>query len=71
MNTTGPTSIILAHLPSLTDKDELEIIGRIWETEDPETAGFALRTCDCGKRIDGFYQYVEHLISKLEETDGS
>ena len=56
--------IIEQHIPSLTDNDDVEIAGRIWE-EWGLTADFALRTCACGVRIDGFYEYVDHLKDVL------
>lgn len=53
---------ILAHVPSLTDKDDRAICAAIL-APDTDTADLALRTCACGQPIDGFYQYVDHLIA--------
>lgn len=65
------TLVLLAqHVPSLSDGDEQEIIERAFRMvqesfsiKEPETdvADLALRTCSCGKKIDGFYEYVDHL----------
>lgn len=63
------TSIIDQHIPSLTDEDDALIderwtrIGAIDEGVD--NADLALRTCKCGKKIDGFYEYVDHLKEVL------
>jgi hypothetical protein len=32
-----------------------------------QAADLAIRTCSCGQRIDGFYEYVDHLISIFEK----
>lgn len=54
------------HIPSLTDEDDDTIIARsLWKDggEIADSADLAVRTCACGVRIDGFYEYVDHLIS--------
>lgn len=61
--------VIDAHIPSLTDEDE----GLIYERtgrwgEDVTAADYALRTCHCGQRIDGFYEYVDHLKDRLRNA---
>lgn len=61
-----PEQIIRDHIPSLTDEDA-ETIYRISFTEDTDAADLALRTCACGKRIDGFYEYVDHLIDEMHK----
>ena len=57
-----------AHGPYMSDADEAEIIRRIGETDD--VAGLALRTCMCGRRLDGFDDYYEHLRAVIR-ADGS
>lgn len=56
---------IKAHIPSLSDEDETEIT-RLASNAlfgDGDVADLAIRTCRCGAAIDGFYGYVDHLIS--------
>lgn len=55
-------SVIDEHIPSLAVDDE-EVIYDKANTFDPEfdVAHLALRTCHCGAKIDGFYEYVDHL----------
>lgn len=57
-----------AHIPSITNDIEPELeklAGEVaysyGEPGEPEVADLALRECGCGKRIDGFYEYVDHL----------
>ena len=65
---TKRADIIRAHIPSLTDEDEALIYELVTSLdEDVTAADYALRTCRCGKRIDGFYQYTDHLIEVLGE----
>jgi hypothetical protein len=62
-------AIIDDHIPSLTDEDEELIFDRAvprWY-EDKDAANLALRTCHCGLRIDGFYEYVDHLKAVLRK----
>ena len=48
------------HIPSLSDADDAEMdLGRF--NYEVDNADLALRTCRCGVRIDGFYEYVDHL----------
>ncbi len=54
----GP-KLLDAHGPFLSDSDEAEIIRRIGESDD--VADLALRTCMCGRRLEGFDDYFEHL----------
>jgi hypothetical protein len=53
---------IKEHIPSLTDENDAEIVELAFDggsgAED-----WAIRTCPCGARIDGYYQYVDHLIT--------
>jgi hypothetical protein len=59
--------VIKDHIPSLSDEDEDLIYERVtrWD-EDVTAADYALRTCHCGKQIDGFYEYVDHLMDLLK-----
>ena len=57
---------IQQHIPSLSDADERVMDGRrAFDGTDYTTdlADLALRTCACGAPIDGYYQYVDHLIA--------
>lgn len=54
--------VIKAHIPDLTDDDEGEIIDNI----SGDVANLAIRTCACGKPIDGFYEYTDHLIEMMK-----
>ena len=58
-----------AHGPYMSDADEAEIIRRISETDD--VADLALRTCVCGRRLDGFDDYFEHLRAVIREAIAS
>ena len=59
------------HIPSLSDENENEINELVsvysFDLHDEKTdvADFAIRTCRCGLRIDGFYEYVAHLKEVL------
>ena len=61
--------ILKAHIPSLTDENEDEIdqlrYGMSGNGQMADNADLAIRTCSCGRRIDGFYEYVNHLASVL------
>jgi hypothetical protein len=65
MGDIGPVDlqILEAHGPYMSDSDEAEIIRRIVESDD--VADLALRTCMCGRRLDGFDDYFTHLRSVL------
>ena len=52
-------ALIEEHIASLTDANETEMYSKPAALED--LANFALRTCRCGLRIDGFYEYADHL----------
>lgn len=56
---------IKQHVPSLSDYDEIEVtrLASAALFGDGDVADLALRTCACGTAIDGFYQYVDHLIA--------
>jgi len=65
-------SIINEHIPSLTDEDdrrldELRYNSDVDHFGQPryENADLAIRTCACGVKIDGFYEYVDHLKEVL------
>ncbi|MEO6326081.1 MAG: hypothetical protein ABIQ65_15755 [Thermoanaerobaculia bacterium] len=63
--------IIDQHIPSLSDENEAEILdnamllGIYDEGVGVDVADLAIRTCHCGVRIDGFYEYVAHLKEVL------
>jgi len=59
--------IIKAHIPSLTDEnaEEINALAANLDYDGPDAADYAIRTCSCGQRIDGFYEYVNHLASVL------
>lgn len=62
-------SIIDQHIPSLTDDDEQEMLAMPPpHMLDSDVANFAIRTCHCGVRIDGFYQYTDHLKEMLKQA---
>jgi hypothetical protein len=57
-------ALLKAHIPSITDDDESEMDQRMiaksagWSYD---YADLAARTCMCGKKIEGFYEYADHL----------
>lgn len=61
--------VIDEHIPSLSMSNEGEIndlasrFGDVYE--DCDAADLAIRTCACGDKIDGFYEYVDHLKSAI------
>lgn len=59
--------IIEAHIPSLTDAAEAEIERRFLDADEEglDYADAAYRVCACGKPIDGFYEYADHLKEVL------
>jgi hypothetical protein len=57
------SAVIEAHGPYMSDEDEAEIIHRMVESAD--VADLALRTCMCGRRLEGFDDYFEHLRAML------
>lgn len=52
-----------AHSPSMSSADEREIDLRA--TRGDDASWLALRTCACGRRLDGFDEYVAHLRETL------
>jgi hypothetical protein len=50
----------------MSDADEEAIIRRLGATDD--VADLALRTCMCGRRLEGFDDYFEHLRAVIRET---
>lgn len=56
--------LIKQHIPSLTDADE-ESMNAICDAGGWDPADLALRTCHCGLKIDGYYDYVGHLLAVL------
>jgi hypothetical protein len=69
MYATAPLSVLDDHGPYLSDSDEAEIIQRIGASDD--VADLALRTCMCGRRLDGFDDYFEHLRAVTREAVAS
>lgn len=64
--------VIDEHIPSLTDEDEDELRNRahnaaLLTAGAVDLADCALRTCRCGIRIDGFYDYVDHLKEMIRK----
>jgi len=53
------------HGPFMSDSDEAEIIRRMVQSDD--VADLALRTCMCGRRLEGFDDFFEHLRAVVEE----
>jgi hypothetical protein len=58
-------SIIDQHIPSLTDEDD-DAIAAVMKEWDLDYGDLAIRTCACGVKIDGFYEYVDHLKEVLK-----
>ena len=58
---TDPITLLNQHIPSLSDEDEKQIENVLRWDHWYDTADLAIRTCHCGKKIDGFYEYVDHL----------
>jgi hypothetical protein len=56
-------TLLKQHIPSITDEDESEMDFAMVKSigEGYDYADFALRTCMCGKKIEGFYEYNDHL----------
>jgi hypothetical protein len=50
----------------MSEADEEEIVRRIVTSDD--VADLALRTCMCGRRLDGFDDYFEHLRAVIREA---
>ena len=58
-----------AHGPFMSDSDEAEIIRRMGA--DVDVADLALRTCMCGRTLDGFDDYFEHLRAVVRGAGSS
>lgn len=57
-------ALLDAHIPSISDADEVAMSDRFAKgflDGSMDYADFGLRTCMCGEKIDGFYEYVDHL----------
>ncbi|MBX3032009.1 MAG: hypothetical protein KF809_17835 [Chloroflexi bacterium] len=52
-------AVLNGHGPYMSEADEAEIIGLLATSDD--VADLAIRTCMCGRRLDGFDDYYEHL----------
>jgi len=66
MAETEVLSTLDEHGPYMSDTDEAEIIRRIDTSDD--VADLALRTCMCGRRLEGFDDYFEHLRAVIREA---
>jgi len=65
-----PIEVIDAHTPSLSKENEWEMLAMTPPHKlDSDVANFAIRTCACGLRIDGFYEYVSHLKDEMRKAD--
>lgn len=64
--------VIDAHTPSLSDEDDAAIWAIIERGmggyHENDVADLAIRTCMCGVRIDGFYEYIDHLKDELRKA---
>jgi hypothetical protein len=63
-------AIIEKHIPSITNAiEEEEVDSPLWEVTNElyMILGYAgpKRECSCGQRLDGFYEYVDHLKEML------
>jgi hypothetical protein len=65
MVTTETLSTLDSHGPYMSDADEAEIMRRLGASDD--VADLAVRTCMCGRRLDGFDEYFEHLRAVIRE----
>ena len=66
LHASGVRAVLFKHVPSLSDEDAAQIVENIVmitgsHEDQTDIADLALRTCSCGVRLDGFYQYVDHL----------
>lgn len=70
MGVLAAAQVIDAHIPSLTEEAEARIEERHADQYDGldewDWADFAVRECACGKILDGFYAYVDHLHELLK-----
>jgi hypothetical protein len=60
--------VIRAHIPSITDdmdEGEEEPWTDLWPRDDMGDYVGDKRVCHCGLVLDGYYEYVEHLIEML------
>ncbi len=69
MATTEVLSVLDRHGPYMSAADEEEIIRRIGASDD--VADLAVRTCVCGRPVDGFDDYFEHLRAVIRERVAS
>lgn len=65
--------VIDEHIPSLSDSDEDIIVSLAgdmggFSDDEPDAADLAIRTCACGERIDGYYEYVSHLKASINKA---
>lgn len=57
-------NVIKAHVPSLTDLAAEVILTRLTD-DDTDVADLAVRQCACGLMLDGYYEYVDHVVELL------
>jgi hypothetical protein len=59
--------VIKAHIPSVTDEMDAGEgeYADLWPRDDMGDYIGDQRICACGRRIDGFYDYVDHLKEVL------
>ena len=69
MKRRSPIWVLKDHYASLSDADEtlieLLISDRSMGDEPLDVADLAVRHCQCGQVIDGFYEYTDHLVKML------
>jgi hypothetical protein len=69
-----PAHILRAHGVYLSPADEDEIWQRLRAMLEPQgdsdVADLALRTCLCGRRLEGFDAYFDHLAEVFDRFSG-
>jgi hypothetical protein len=58
-----PAEIIKAHYASITD--EMDEDPDLFPKDDEGNYSGDQRVCACGQKLDGFYEYTDHLISLM------
>jgi len=70
---TARADLIRKHIPSITETIENEEYG-LARRHDPEAFDMdgdyigSMRECHCHVIVDGYYEYVDHLIDELEKA---
>lgn len=64
---TPASKIIKDHTPSISTIDENTLLDQLFafDPDLDDVADLAIRTCHCGTRIDGFYEYTYHIQAEL------